>query len=136
MSRPTMLRNSARTEVIVQEGESCNVVVVVKDMDGAAIAKASIITLTATLFDYATEAAINSRNDQNVLDANQGTVATDGTLTLRLGPLDNVIVGTPATGKTETHCLEVTWTWNDGVATRTGKSGPLGIAVEQLAAVT
>ena len=124
-------------DVVVQEGESCDVTAVFKDNSGTAIAKAALITLTASLYDLLTNASINSRLAQSVLDANQGAVATDGTLTLRLGPLDNVIVGTTlATGKTETHCLQLNWTWNDGVSVRTGKSEPLGIKVEQLPTVT
>ena len=133
---PTLLRDSAGLAVVVQEGESCNITTTFQDLTGTAIIKANIITLTVTLFDWVTSAAINSRNAQNVLDANNGTVVSDGTLTLRLGPLDNIIVGSPASGTKEIHCCVFKWTWHDGVATRTGESDPLGIQVQNLPAVT
>lgn len=133
---PTLLRDTSGLAVIVQEGESCNVVTTFLDLAGAAIAKAAIITLTVTLYDYLTSTVINSRNAQTVLDANNGAVASNGTLTLRLGPLDNVIVGTPASGAKEIHCCIFKWTFNDGVATRTGESEPLGITVQNLPTIT
>lgn len=116
----------------VQAGESCDVVVTFKGMNGVAIAKASLATLTATLFDTTTKAVINSRNAQNVLDANGGAVASDGTLTLRLQAADAVIVGTVEVGDTEEHTLRLTWTWSDGVLTRTGMQ-EWAILVEQIA---
>ncbi len=134
--KPTLLKSVDDEAVTVQEGESCNIVVAFKDMDGVAIPKSALLTLTATLFDYLTAEAINSRDGQDILDANQGSVASDGTLTFRLGPDDNPIVGDPETGLKETHVVIFEWTWDDGVEIRTGKSQPLGISVEQLAAVT
>lgn len=139
MAGPTVLRETGTgKEVTLQEGESADITFVPKDMTGAAILKANILTLTVVLYNFATKAAINSRGPtpQNVLDANGGLVATDGTLTLRLQAADNPIVGTLAAGKTETHCLEFAWTWSDGVLTRTAKSGPQAISVEKLATVT
>lgn len=129
-----MLKDSDGDAVVVQQGESSNVVISFQGTDGADIVKANLISLTATLFDLRSNDVINSRDGQNVLDANNGTVATDGTLTLRLGPLDNVIVntGTPVGGN-ETHCVVFVWTWNDGVEPRTGKSGQLGMKVERVA---
>ena len=114
------LKDAADKSVNVQAGESADVVATFHGLDGVAIVKASIISLTATLYDQATSAVINSRNAQSVLDANQGAVASDGTLTMRLTPSDAVIVGTVAVGDTEEHVLRLTWTWNDGVSVRTG----------------
>lgn len=128
----TALKDSDGAAVTVQEGESCNVVVTFQDLAGATIVKANLITLTATLFDLRSSAAINSRSVQSVLDANGGAVATDGTLTLRLQPADNAIIGNVAAGDVQVHILEFVWTWSDGVLTRTGHSGPLGISVEKL----
>lgn len=130
----TVLLDSDGHTLTVQQGESCNVIVVFHDNAGAAILKANLASLTATLFDQASAAVINSRSAQNVLDANGGAVATDGTLTLRLGPLDNVIVGTVAVGAIQKHVLRVTWTWSDGVATRTGIEERI-IRVEKIAAI-
>ena len=122
--------------LIVQEGESCNVVCAFIDMSGVAILKASLISLTVSLWNLNTTLRINNRKDQSVLDVNNGVVATDGALTLRLGSLDNIIAGTLSAGEIETHVLEFTWTWNDGVAVRTGKSEPLWLQVEKLVVVT
>lgn len=115
------LWNSTGKVEPVQAGESSDVVVTFHDMDGDAIVKASLATLTVTLYDRTTLAVINSRSAQSVKDTNNGTVATDGTLTLRLGASDNVIVGTSvAVGALEEHVVRLQWTWSDGVETRSG----------------
>lgn len=124
--------DSKDKSVTVQAGESANLEVTFS-FQGTAIVKANIISLTLTLFNLETSAIINGRNAQNVLDVNNGTVATDGKLTLRLGPLDNVIVGTVITGMVQVHVARFTWTWTDGVATRTGIEDVL-LSVEKLAA--
>lgn len=107
--------------VEVNEAESCNITATFNDITGTAIAKANLATLTCTLTNEADGSVINSRSAQSVLDANGGTVASDGTLTLRMQPADNVIVGTIPAGGSETHKLTLAWTWSDGVLTRTGK---------------
>lgn len=125
-------------DVVTQEGESCNLRFVPTDMAGNAILKANLITLTLKLFDVTTSVTVNGRGPtpQNVLDANNGTVDTAGVLTMRLQPADNAIVGTVAPGRTQVRGVELAWTWNDGVAERTGKSDPLGYEIQKLAAVT
>lgn len=120
MSAKALWNNTGKVEP-VQAGESSDVVVTFHDMDGDAIVKASLATLTVTLYDRTTLAVINSRSAQSVKDTNNGTVATDGTLTLRLGASDNVIVGTSvAVGALEEHVVRLQWTWSDGVETRNG----------------
>ena len=116
----TPLLTAARKAVIVNEGESCNVAIEFQDMYKAAIVKASLLTLAATLYDETTKAIINGRNAQSVLDVNGGTVASNGALTLRLQPLDAVVVGSVDTGEMEAHVLLIEWTYSDGVLTRTG----------------
>lgn len=138
MSEPKIeaMKNTANLTVTVDEGESCDVDYTFKDMAGNAIVKSSLITLTATLFDEKTETIINSRDAQDVKDANGGTVATDGTLTLRLQPLDAAIVSTTLTAeKTERHILRLEWTWNDGMLTRTGRASR-AIIVQNVASPT
>lgn len=117
--------------VVIQQGESANLVV--QFTDGATpIIKANLSSLKVTLFDKESATLINSRNDQDILDLNDGTVATDGTLTLRLGPSDNIIVnaGTPVNGL-EYHIARFTWTWNDGLENRTGREERI-FSVEKL----
>ena len=126
------LKDASGKALVVQQGEDCDVVVSFADMTGAAILKAALATLTATLFDETTSTTINSRSAQSVLDANGGTVTSGGVLTLRLGPLDNVIVGSVAVGDVERHVLRLAWTWSDGVQTRTGIEERV-VSVERLA---
>ena len=129
-----MLRDSKNAPAVVQSGESCNVLVTFQDLTGVTIVKASLITLTVTQFEQKTAAIINSRNNQSILDANGGSVANDGTLTLRLQPLDSVIANTNTNVETsEVHVLRFDFTWSDGVSTRTGRENR-GLSVERQAA--
>lgn len=71
---------------------------------GVAIAAAAIATLTATLYDVASDDILNSRDGQNVKNANGGVVGlTDGSFYLDLLAADNRIVD--ATSTKETHKL-------------------------------
>lgn len=80
------------------------------ESSGAAIDDAAIQTITATLSDVNTGTILNSRDGQNVKNANGGTLAADGTFTLQLGALDNTVH--TATAELEEHrlVLEVTFT--------------------------
>lgn len=121
--------------LLVQQGESFNFVGTFKDVSATPVqlTKADILTIKLTLFAGTT--IINSRNAQSVLDANGGTLATDGTLTIALDPADQVIVDTMLTaGQTETHVARLDWTWSDG-STRTGRA-EYTFKVEKLAAPT
>ena len=115
--------DNLRREVDV--GESADIVATFYDMDGDALAKAAIATLTATLVYVDSSevvTVINSRNAQSILDANGGLVASSGVLTFRLQALDNIIVDTTLTeSEVESHYLTLVWTWSDGTLTRTGK---------------
>ena len=128
----SLLQDANGEAVIVQEGESCNLTFVPLDIDGVAVPKVGITSLILTLYDLKTSATINDRLDQNMIDLNDGSVATNGTLTVRLGPLDNVIVGTVPASKTESHVVQIAYTWNDGVGVRTGKSDPRILLIQQL----
>ena len=111
MARETLV-NSSGSEVTVNEGESCIVTVTLVDSSGNDLAKSSIDTLAVSLYNAEDSATINSRDNQSVLDANNGTVSTAGVLTLKLGPNDNAIVDTGVLDF-ETHYLDVQWTWTD-----------------------
>lgn len=77
-----------------------------------ALDTAAILTLVATLKNVATNGVINSRSVQNVLNANGGTVI-DGTFTLELTALDNIIVSTtPLPGGLEQHRLTLAATYS------------------------
>lgn len=82
---------------------------------GLPVPLVDLSTLTLTLYDQVTDAIINSRDDQSILNANGGTFhATSGAFALTLGPSDNVILGAPATGQAETHIALIEATWAGG----------------------
>jgi hypothetical protein len=108
----------------VEEGEVARVTVTFEDYDAASLALANILSLTLTLRNAEDDSIINSRNAQSILNANGGTVVDVSgvaTLTLILDEDDNANVGGVLSG-VETHWLDLTWTWDDGTAVRTGKA--------------
>lgn len=114
------LRDVNGEEIDVQAGESANVVASF-NFGSETFDKAALLTITATLYDLESKTVINSREDQDVKDHNDATVSSEGVLTLRLSPADNVIVDADLlVGQNEVHVIRLTWTWNDGVITRTG----------------
>src|SRR5688572_22878802 len=66
------------------------------DPSGIQVPKANITQLRLTLYDKRTGVKLGSplRDNQNVFDLNNVTIATDGTVTWELQPLDNRIVNT------------------------------------------
>lgn len=130
------LRDSEGRENFVQEGESANIKSTFV-FEGTAFDKSALLTLVCDLYDKRTKQTINGRKNQDILDANDGSVSASGELTLRLGPSDNVIVDPTnvAEGSVEGHVLRLTWTWNDGVKTRTGIEELL-FFVERLRSIT
>ena len=119
MAKQIKLKDQNGDDLVIQDGESMNIIATFSDVSSTpeTLASTDILTISLTLFAGTT--AINSRSAQSVLNANNGTLASDGTLTIALGPLDSVIVGTVSAGATETHIARLVWTWNDGAA-RTG----------------
>lgn len=107
--------------LVVDEGESCNLSGALVAPDGTALLLANISTLLLTLYDGTTYAVLNSRNGQNAKNANSHTVASDGTVTIRLDPADAVWIGNRVVDAKQPHVARLTWTWSDGVETRTGK---------------
>lgn len=72
----------------------------------------AITAIAATLSDVKTGAIINARDEQDVLNANGGTLATDGAFTLRLDADDNAIQGTGTSPLFEQHRLTLEVTYN------------------------
>lgn len=114
------LKDQNVNDVIVQEGKSFPIIVTFEDVSPTPkqLTASDILTLELTLFSGTT--AINSRNAQSVKNENGGTLADDGTLTMKLLAADNPIVDNTLTaGALETHIARFVWTWNDG-ADQTG----------------
>ncbi len=120
MAKQIRLKDQNNAPAIVQAGESFNLGVTFADVSATPtdLTSDDLLTLKATLFAGTT--VINSRDAQDIKNANGGTLTAAGVLTLALGPNDNVIVdGTIDAGGTEEHILRLEWTWNDGT-TRKG----------------
>lgn len=109
-----LIRTSSNAVVHVEAGESSVLTVVFNNTATPVVqlTKALLLTLNATLTDTS-GTVINDRLFQSVKDANNGTVVTDGTLTLKLTPLDNIVIGTLEHGATESHYLMFQWSWLD-----------------------
>lgn len=106
----TSLSVASRT---VEEKTTFKYTATLKDEDGVVIPAADLDTLTLTLYDKAAGTIINSQNDTNVLNANNGTVhATSGLFTMLFKPADNPMVGTPDDDITEEHVVLFEWTYN------------------------
>jgi len=68
------------------------------DEDGAPVSKTNLSALALTLFDEDTGGIINSRNAQSILDANNGTVQADLTITAATQAFPVVITTSAAHG--------------------------------------
>ena len=93
------------------------------------IPAASLSTLTLTLYGVVSGTILNSRNAQNVLNANGVTVDSSGNLVWTMAPADNAILGTQAL---ETHAALFVWTW---AGTKEGRHEVI-ILVDNLQKVT
>lgn len=102
----------------IAKKSSAQITAQVQNEAGAGISSANLTALTLTL--YVKDSAgsiINSRNKQNVLNANGVTVDTSGNLVYQMAPDDNVIINT---GKLkEKHIALFEWEWSAG--TKKGK---------------
>jgi hypothetical protein len=84
-----------------------------------------------TLKDVATGTVINSRNAQNVKNANGVTISALGALVWAMAPADNLIVGTQLI---EEHMALFVFTWGGGGVKACRH--PVSIKVLNLAEVT
>ncbi len=105
------------TSPVVCEKTTTQIELQLTDQDDAALAKASLGTVTLTLYERKTGTILNSRSAQSVLDVNGGTVSSTGLLTLILSNLDNALVS--QSPSSEEHVALIEWTWSSG--TRFGK---------------
>ena len=97
----------------VQAGTTRIYTATIQDEAGAAIPGASLTSLTLTLRERTTQQIINSRDEQDVLNANGVTVGSDGLLTWTLSVLDNVHLGLGVV-RVETHDARFVWGYGAG----------------------
>lgn len=105
-----VLTTSCGNVVEVMEGGTVKITGQFTNSDNEVLDKDSLASLTASL-QYGNQ-YINGRQDQTILDANGGTVSTDGELTLYLGSSDNINLESD-TDKLEPHVLTIKWQWVD-----------------------
>jgi hypothetical protein len=88
------------------------------DEAGDAIDSGFLDTLTLSLYDADSSQILNSRDSQNILNANNGTVTTDPgppvttTVTFAIQPDDTVILN--ENRLLESRVLSFRWTWDSG----------------------
>ena len=109
-----------RTELAdkILEKTSPKITATMQDEEGTGIPAASLTTLTLTLYnlDDSSNTIINSRSDQDVLNANNVTVNSSGNLVWSVQALDTIIVGDKGVEK---HRAVFEWTYSSG--TKNGK---------------
>ena len=77
------------------DGNSASIGTTILGMDGSPLGPASLSSLTVTLYDRDSQAVINEREAQDVLNANGGTLTDAGVFVLELGEDDMAIQGDP-----------------------------------------
>lgn len=108
-----VLRSPDGTTESVQEDSSCDIVITLVDTSGKTISTGAISSIKASLM-LADGAIINSRNEQDVLGTNGGSVAS-GVFKQKLDASDNqVFDNTMTAGSYETHYYQLTYSWTDG----------------------
>ena len=76
----------------VPEGSSRLYSAVLVDHTQQPIQPASVVSIALTLRDLRTGAVVNGRENQNVKNANGGTLAADGVFTMLFGPADTAML--------------------------------------------
>ena len=100
-------------EIEVNESTSQVYSVTLKDETDTAVALASIDSIKMTIIETTSGSTVNSRNAQDVLNANNCTFhATSGLFTWNIQPEDTAIVNsnTPVLKK-ENHLVTITFEW-------------------------
>ena len=106
---------TAPATVDVQERTSGAYEATLLDEDDAAIAAASIDSITLTLIETRSGDVVNSRSAQSVLNANGGTMhATSGLFRWEWEPEDTAILGSTPNSDIERHLATITVTWDSG----------------------
>lgn len=113
----TTFRQIITDPAFICEKTTAQLTLQLTDHADVALAGASVSAVALTLYNRRDGAILNSRTAQSVLNANGGTLAAGGLLTMILSELDNVL--TSQTPGTEEHVALFEWTWASG--TRFGK---------------
>lgn len=106
------------TVATLTEGTTPEISATLVDLAGVAVPGSVLDSLVLTYYQEYTQAIINARNAQNVLQANGVTVGADGKLVWGLSLADTVIVNDAL--ETEPHIANFTFTYPDGAETKVG----------------
>ncbi len=102
---------------VLPERASAKIAGILRDENSNGVGSGSLTALTLTLYVEGSPAIIiNSRNKQNVLNANGVTVDASGNLAWLMDPLDNSIMD--STKSIEPHVALFEWTWGGTKAGR------------------
>ncbi len=101
----------------IMEKTTVKITATVEDENGDGLAAASLDTLTLTLYSLEDDTIINSRDAQDVLNANGVTLDVNGNLIWTVTPADTIIVDTRL--KAERHRAVFEWTYDS--AAKNGK---------------
>lgn len=96
----------------IMEKTTVKITATVEDENGDGLAAASLDTLTLTLYSLEDDTIINSRDGQDVLNANDVTLDGSGNLVWTVIPDDTIIVDT--TLNAERHRAVFEWTYDTG----------------------
>jgi hypothetical protein len=96
---------------VADEGEGSRLTAAFYDHSGAQLDGQSIVELELSLQNEADGAIINNRENANILNEEGGTVAADGTLTMKFSGLDNAII--LRSDYEEPHIATIQWSWVD-----------------------
>lgn len=107
-----VLKDSAGNVKHVDSKESAVITAVLKDVDDVAINKAVLQSLTLTLVNAEDGTVLNGRDQQDILDTNNGSVTEDGVVTIKLQPADNAVCGAN-NNELEEHYATLRWTYAD-----------------------
>ncbi len=117
---------------LTDEHETARYTSIVKDDVGVAIPAADLTTLTLTLYQKSDRTTIiNSRDAQNILNANNVTVDSSGNLVWLMQPADNIVSDQDL--DKESHIALFQYTWNSGVKRA---SHPVEIMVHRVVKVS
>ena len=101
----------------IDEQESGQYTATITGNDGVtALPGGTLSTLTLTVYvvkQDGTEAIVNSRNQQSVLNANNGTVSAGGVFTWTIQPGDTTLIE-PLLLQYERHYCLLEWSWPTG----------------------
>jgi len=116
----------------IMEGTTPKITATIQDEDGNAIADTALDTLTLTLYnlDDADNTIINSRDGQDILDANNVAVDGSGVMVWSVQAGDTIIVGSDLV---ERHRAVFKWTYSS--TTKAG-SYVIDMAIRNLEKVT